>query len=570
MKEILLNLITHATSSSNFFSTELDATTLCMTKRKEIEEHLRLQRRQVVVPLGLMIVLLHELPFRFELKNKTFQCCKTKQHLHVHVNEEKDLNPNKKEHIFLTSWIPFIFSLQGYFKQELNRLHDELQPSHQAKRNCMEHDVDRDASQRRRTFHQVFTFINVYLDWCLHFLTHLTTDVASFSPSWTTLLIQSLNRLDLSLLLTGYPSFHQVTLQYLNEVHACLPKLSFQQDVAFSSSFSCSMNQKPNPPLRKFFPNVYEPTSFPYSLFLTSESTKDPWIPPFVLRKAVVHWPACEKWTLNYLSEVAGYRLVPIEIGHKYTDPTWSMTYMSLYQYIQQSILHDLPSIFMNEETKKKQEGGGSPSMPAPTKKTKYLAQFELFRYVPSLAKDVGYPEIIFAIDAMTQERASRNVKRAIIPTSQAFIPSNTSTSQENEHEEFEAQELTPSPPLLFTPIQRHVWIGPPHTVTPFHHDGPLHNVFVQLQGSKRIFLIPPGYQKAMQPYPEDTCLRNTSQLDFDFFEEDPSSILAWIQQEKIQGYECILEEGDVLYIPPRWWHYVKSLTISMSLSFWW
>ena len=33
---------------------------------------------------------------------------------------------------------------------------------------------------------------------------------------------------------------------------------------------------------------------------------------------------------------------------------------------------------------------------------------------------------------------------------------------------------------------------------------------------------------------------------------------------------ECVLEPGQMLYVPPRWWHYVKALTISFSVSFWW
>lgn len=33
---------------------------------------------------------------------------------------------------------------------------------------------------------------------------------------------------------------------------------------------------------------------------------------------------------------------------------------------------------------------------------------------------------------------------------------------------------------------------------------------------------------------------------------------------------ECVLEAGSVLYLPPRWWHYVRSLSLSFSVSFWW
>ena len=33
---------------------------------------------------------------------------------------------------------------------------------------------------------------------------------------------------------------------------------------------------------------------------------------------------------------------------------------------------------------------------------------------------------------------------------------------------------------------------------------------------------------------------------------------------------ECILKEGQMLYIPPYYWHYVRSLSLSFSVSFWW
>lgn len=39
---------------------------------------------------------------------------------------------------------------------------------------------------------------------------------------------------------------------------------------------------------------------------------------------------------------------------------------------------------------------------------------------------------------------------------------------------------------------------------------------------------------------------------------------------ENLDFMDCILEEGDLLYIPPKWWHYVRSLSISFSISFWW
>jgi hypothetical protein len=35
-------------------------------------------------------------------------------------------------------------------------------------------------------------------------------------------------------------------------------------------------------------------------------------------------------------------------------------------------------------------------------------------------------------------------------------------------------------------------------------------------------------------------------------------------------AYDVLLPPGSMLYIPPRWWHHVTALTLSVSVSFWW
>jgi hypothetical protein len=39
---------------------------------------------------------------------------------------------------------------------------------------------------------------------------------------------------------------------------------------------------------------------------------------------------------------------------------------------------------------------------------------------------------------------------------------------------------------------------------------------------------------------------------------------------ERAAYCETILAPGDCLYIPRGWWHYVRSLSPSFSVSFWW
>lgn len=33
---------------------------------------------------------------------------------------------------------------------------------------------------------------------------------------------------------------------------------------------------------------------------------------------------------------------------------------------------------------------------------------------------------------------------------------------------------------------------------------------------------------------------------------------------------DCMLHPGDILFLPHRWWHYVKSLDTAISVNIWW
>lgn len=43
--------------------------------------------------------------------------------------------------------------------------------------------------------------------------------------------------------------------------------------------------------------------------------------------------------------------------------------------------------------------------------------------------------------------------------------------------------------------------------------------------------------------------------------------ILNVIRSSEIQGYECILEPGDTIFIPSRWWHFIEYSTAGISLT---
>eukprot|EP00047_Mylnosiga_fluctuans_P012171 m.24718 g.24718 ORF g.24718 m.24718 type:complete len:165 (+) comp4048_c0_seq2:326-820(+) len=110
---------------------------------------------------------------------------------------------------------------------------------------------------------------------------------------------------------------------------------------------------------------------------------------------------------------------------------------------------------------------------------------------------------------------------------------------------------------------QTNAWLGPKGTVSPLHHD-PARNLLAQVVGAKYLRLYAPATTLRLYPHP-DTLLHNTSMVDV----EAPD--LARFPLFADAPYlEAVLLPGEMLYIPPHYWHYVRSLSVSFSVSFWW
>ncbi|PIA18323.1 Clavaminate synthase-like protein [Coemansia reversa NRRL 1564] len=107
------------------------------------------------------------------------------------------------------------------------------------------------------------------------------------------------------------------------------------------------------------------------------------------------------------------------------------------------------------------------------------------------------------------------------------------------------------------------IWIGPSETVSPLHYDV-FDNVFAQIFGYKYFRLYSHRETPNLYPHSSESLLANTSQIDV----ESPD-IEKYPRSTKAQYLECVVKPGDLLYIPPRWWHYVRSLSTSSSISMW-
>eukprot|EP00191_Tetraselmis_sp_GSL018_P021199 CAMPEP_0177586082 /NCGR_PEP_ID=MMETSP0419_2-20121207/4870_1 /TAXON_ID=582737 /ORGANISM="Tetraselmis sp., Strain GSL018" /LENGTH=338 /DNA_ID=CAMNT_0019075925 /DNA_START=647 /DNA_END=1660 /DNA_ORIENTATION=+ len=89
-------------------------------------------------------------------------------------------------------------------------------------------------------------------------------------------------------------------------------------------------------------------------------------------------------------------------------------------------------------------------------------------------------------------------------------------------------------------------WFGPAGTVSPIHHD-PHHNLLAQVVGRKYIRLYAP--EESPRMYPHTGMNSNTSQVDLE--EVDAERFPAFSQ---VPFFECVLEAGQMLYIPRGWW----------------
>ena len=125
------------------------------------------------------------------------------------------------------------------------------------------------------------------------------------------------------------------------------------------------------------------------------------------------------------------------------------------------------------------------------------------------------------------------------------------------------------------------LWFGPRGCISPLHFD-PLDNLLMQFVGRKRVILFPrtDGVvsgedEKSLSTWHyagHDGQQYNTSPVDIANPDIEKYPLFA----EAPDGIECLLEPGDILYIPEKWWHHVTSLETAKSVQYcvsvnaWW
>lgn len=112
---------------------------------------------------------------------------------------------------------------------------------------------------------------------------------------------------------------------------------------------------------------------------------------------------------------------------------------------------------------------------------------------------------------------------------------------------------LTPTKDINRTVL----WFGPGGAITPLHFD-PLNTFLCQVYGRKRVRLIAPSQKHLLGAYG----------YYFSNIDLEKPNIERYPQIKELDVIELILEPGEVLFLPVGWWHQVRSLEVSISVSF--
>jgi len=90
------------------------------------------------------------------------------------------------------------------------------------------------------------------------------------------------------------------------------------------------------------------------------------------------------------------------------------------------------------------------------------------------------------------------------------------------------------------------------------------HNLFIQLRGRKRFVMWAPNQSSLLCPFPRLHPLWHKSQVHFEEYDRRVRQCARYVESEAVV---VDVGPGDVLYVPPFWWHTVETLEPSLSLS---
>ncbi|CAE8656267.1 unnamed protein product, partial [Polarella glacialis] len=117
-------------------------------------------------------------------------------------------------------------------------------------------------------------------------------------------------------------------------------------------------------------------------------------------------------------------------------------------------------------------------------------------------------------------------------------------------------------PGKIFNASLTKVFLGPAGTVSRLHHDTYATHVWLsQIRGRKQFICYSPEDTENLHSHPLDEFDGRTS-----LFDPSAPDYEAFPLARRARAYSVVVEEGETVVLPARWWHWAKSLTPSVTL----
>ncbi len=282
---------------------------------------------------------------------------------------------------------------------------------------------------------------------------------------------------------------------------------------------------------------------------------------PALLRGVLDGWPAMGEraWAgWEYIRTVAGHRVVPVELGGHYLADDFDEALMPLAELIDKWVLAPRGNGGASDGAA---STSGAPAVARPA--GAYMAQHQLFEQLPQLRRDIMVPDYCaLSLDDNDDDEGG-----------EGECGGGGGGSGE-EGTRGEARDGTggargamarPTGPMS-TPLIN-AWLGPAGTRSPLHRDR-YHNLLCQPVGSKYVRLYAPEHSDALYAHESGPHKGVSSRVvDLDATEANAAEFPRFAAAPYA---DVVVGQGEALYIPPKWWHYVESREPSFSVSFWW
>lgn len=211
---------------------------------------------------------------------------------------------------------------------------------------------------------------------------------------------------------------------------------------------------------------------------------------PVVIKGVIEHWPAFERWNLDYLRDKLAHRQIQV-------SETMTGEHRLHVSYPRRISGAELLDAFDSPDRAQRERY--------------HLTQVRVLDQTPGLLEDIAWPSFL----------------------------------------------------KIGKLFQVCLWMAAKGTRTCLHWDG-LPALLSLVTGEKDFWLIPPEEHESLYPNPlSDFPFINRSQVDCFAPELDRFPRYAEVEAEHVH-----LSAGDMLFVPPFWWHYVKNLDTAAALRF--